>query len=195
MNFDTWSTEIAAQMQRKGHGFDPRHREQSSGLLGLVLTELVEAVQEWKRQHLKRPDVIADELADALIRIGHFVATVGVRFNDDRRFQAQGFNDLGDQQRSDEDLYDAKEFWRGLNDLLRLTHTVAHLHEHWRDIAQPEMPSSPERLYFARGLRRSVVEICVAAQRLNLDLDTAVARRTAHNETRPTGYNIAAAKD
>jgi hypothetical protein len=195
LNFDTWSAEIATQMQRKGHGFDPRSKEHSSGLLGLVITELVEAAQEWKREHLKRPGVIAGELADALIRIGHFASTVGVRFNDDRRFQVQGFNDLGDQQRSDEDTYDAREFWRGLNDLLWLTHTAAHLHEYWRSVAQAEMISSGNGVHFARGLRRSVVEICVAARRLNLDLDAAVAERTAHNEARPTGYNIAAAED
>lgn len=195
MNFDKWAAEIATQMQRKKHGFDPKHRDQSSALLALVISEIVEAGQEWKRQHLLRPTVIAGELADAMIRIGHFAATVGVRFNDDRRFHVIGFNDLGDQQRSDDDHDNAKEFWRGLNDLLWLTHTPAHLHEHWRNVAYSEMPSAPERVHFAQGLRRCVVEICVTARRLNLDLDAAVAERTAHNETRPVGYNIAAAKE
>lgn len=191
MDFDRWAESIAMQMRRKRHGFDPGNPDQSSVIWGLVLTEIVEAAQEWKRNHLRRPTVIAGELADALIRIGHFAATVNVRFSDDRRFHATGFNDIGDQQRQDTPV-DPTEFWRGLDDLLWLTHSVASLHKYWRNYAQSEMPSSQERIEFARGVRHCVVEICVVARRLCMDLDAAVEERTAYNETRPDGWNIAA---
>jgi len=193
MNFDLWATEIANQMARKGHGFSPSDRYHSSALLALVTTEIVEASQEFKRHHLSHPDLVAGEMADALIRLGHFASTIGVRFQEGQQFGGlQGFNDLGQQFISAEDVYEITDFWRVLNDILWLNHGLDELHAHWFRTSFSAMRSSPERLYFAAGLRRCVTDICILARRLHLDLDSAVQARTAYNESRPVGYNLAA---
>lgn len=180
-------------MARKGHSFNPSDRFHSSALLALVTTEIVEAAQEVKRHHLSHPDAVADELADALIRLGHFAATVGVRFQDGHQFHGiLDFKDLGTQYISDDAPYALTDFWRVLNDVLWLNHGVNELHAHWFRESFAAMRSSPERLYFAAGLRRCVTDICIVARRLCLDLDAAVQRRTEHNENRPVGYNLAA---
>jgi hypothetical protein len=193
MNFDLWATEIANQMARKGHGFNPTDRYHSSALLALVTTEIVDAAQEVKRHHLSRPDLVAGELADALIRLGHFAAVTSVRFHDGQQFGwLQGFNDLGQQFIGADDIYDVTNFWCVLNDILWLNHGLQELHAYWYRDAFSAMRSSPERLYFATGLRRCVTDICILARRLHLDLDSAVQARTAYNESRPVGYNLAA---
>lgn len=195
LNFDGWVSEITEQMARKGHGFDPGQHQQSAALWALVASEVVEAGQEWKRNHFQHPAVLAGELADALIRIGHFAGTVGVRFDGDRRFVGVlDFNELGDQHR-DGDAYPIHDFWRGLNAIMSLCRSIGNVHSYWENVAFYEEIGSSEREYFGAGVRQCVLEICILARRMNLNIDAAVQARTAYNETRPVGYNIAIGKD
>ena len=192
MNFDTWATEIAEQMERKGHGFDPTDRWRSAALLSLVSTEIVEAAQEIKRHSLSQPSLVAGELADALIRLGHFAGVAGVRFAIDDRFVGLlGFNDLGDQQRS-EDPHPARgDFWYMLNESMCLLDGMVGLHSYWQNFAWSHDPGGREPERFGVGLRRVVIELCVFARNYGLDIDKAMQERIAYNETRPKGYNLA----
>lgn len=194
MNFDEWAGNIKEQMERKGHGFDPAERYHSAALLGLVTSEIVEAEQEIKRHHLQQPDAVAGELADALIRIGHFAATVGVRFETDLRFEGLlSLNDLGDQHRS-EDVVDLSDLWRVLCGVMWLIGGTHALFVAWNNgrLWMPEARNGNTMNRFGISLRRCVIEICAMGRLMGLDLDAAMDRRIAHNETRPVGYNLAA---
>lgn len=192
MNFDTWASGISEQMDRKGHGFDPTDRWRSAALVGLVNSEIMEAVQEIKRHFLAKPELVAGELADALIRLGHFASVVGVRFAVDDRFVGLlGFNDLGDQQREENSVSDRSNFWFVLNEALCLPDEVQRLHSYWQDSAWQHYPNGREVDRFGVGLRRVTIDLCVFARNYGLDLDAAMLERIEYNETRPKGYNIA----
>lgn len=192
MNFDKWAGNVKEQMERKGRGFDPADRWHSTALVGLVISEIVEAAQEVKRHHLAQPKLVAGELADALIRLGHFAAVTGVVFAGDYRYEGlQGFNDLGDQHRADGQDVDLSDFWRTLNGVQWLVRDTSALYGFWSDSAWSATPGSTQHVRFGIGLRRCVVDICAVGRILGLDLDAAMQERIAYNETRPKRYNLA----
>lgn len=193
MDFDAWCEQIAQQMRRKGHDFDPTDCEHSAALLGLVLTEVVEAAQEWKRHHREHLDTVADEIADALIRLGHFTATIGARLAPDVRFNVESFNALGDGALELSAVVEqpVTEFWTGINVLLHPSLEISEAHDRWGAFVCNRMRTNNANDMFSSPMRRCFLEISAAGRRLGLDLDAAVARRTAHNESRSYRYNIA----
>lgn len=176
---DRWAKSVQYQMVEKGHGFSVSDTEHTVGLLVLVASEIFEAIHVVKKRYLDDIPGIREELADALIRMGHFAATADITLSDALPFAS--FDDLG---QSRVEMFGAFQNgqWAMIARLGRLANQACDVAEAWE--------GKPSYM-MERAFCSLFASISGAAVALGGSLDQTIADKTAVNGKRPYRFGVA----
>ena len=178
--FDVWAESVRIAMVEKGHGFLIEDESHAVALLVLVASEVHEAIHVVKKRYLEGVNDIGEELADALIRMGHFAATAGISIGDTLPFET--FNALG---RSRAEMFVAFGYgqWAMIARLGRLAGQAHDVAEAW----QGQSTFTTKRAFCSL-----FAMIAGAAVALGINLDQAIDDKMLVNHKRPYRFGVAA---
>jgi len=177
---DDFSWRCTAMMAEKGMGFSPSDRKHAGALLALIITEIAEAMDAIKKG---RATDAEEEMADALIRAGHWMGQTDMRTEQVELILQSRYDSFQDVGRVGAQRYSYRTPntpWGAINMLGRVAAS-------WGQVHQAYSTEGPVTTPFLVAF----IETAAAAVALGVtDLDGVIREKMAVNAGRPYRFGL-----